>query len=48
VSWYRAAFTLHTAPDAFSVAYLTAFAVGAAALGGFLFLRARPHFADLI
>ena len=48
VSWYRAAFTLHTFPEPASIAYLTAFSVLAAVLGSVLFLRARPHFADLI
>jgi ABC-type polysaccharide/polyol phosphate export permease len=47
-SWYRAAFTLHAAPGSGSILYLTVFAVLAAFLGGLLFLRARPHFADLI
>ena len=46
--WYRRAFTLHVLPEAGSVLYLTAFAVGAAVLGGALFFRARPHFADVI
>jgi ABC-type polysaccharide/polyol phosphate export permease len=48
VSWYRAAFTLHRLPASGSILYLTAFALFAALLGGGLFLRARPHFADLI
>lgn len=48
VSWYRSAFTLHLAPDPASVAYLTAFSVLVGVLGGVLFWRARPHFADLI
>ena len=46
--WYRRAFTLHALPELGSVLYLTAFAVGAALLGGALFFRARPHFADVI
>jgi lipopolysaccharide transport system permease protein len=46
--WYRRAFTLHAAPDAGSVLYLAVFAGAAAVLGMALFLRARPHFADLI
>jgi lipopolysaccharide transport system permease protein len=46
--WYRRAFTLHIAPEPSSVLYLTVFAVAAAVLGGLLFTRARPHFADLI
>jgi lipopolysaccharide transport system permease protein len=46
--WYRRAFTLHTLPETGSVLFLTAFAVGAAVLGGVLFFRARPHFADVI
>jgi ABC-type polysaccharide/polyol phosphate export permease len=48
VSWYRTAFTLHALPASSSILYLTAFALSAALLGGGLFLRARPHFADLI
>jgi len=48
VEWYRRAFTLHTVPDPVSIAYLTAFSLLAAVLGQVLFLRARPHFADLI
>lgn len=48
VGWYRAAFTLHELPPAGSVLYLTIFAALAALLGGLLFLRARPHFADLV
>jgi lipopolysaccharide transport system permease protein len=48
VAWYRAAFTLHELPPAGSVLYLTVFSAFAALLGGLLFLRARPHFADLI
>lgn len=48
VSWYRAAFTLHTFPPPSSVIYLTVFAASAAVLGALLFLRARPHFADLV
>jgi lipopolysaccharide transport system permease protein len=46
--WYRRAFTLHIAPEPSSVLYLTVFSVAAAVLGGLLFTRARPHFADLI
>ncbi|MEO8430528.1 MAG: ABC transporter permease [Acidobacteriota bacterium] len=46
--WYRRAFTLHTWPEPGSVLFLTAFAVAVAALGGALFFRARPHFADVI
>lgn len=46
--WYRSAFTLHTLPDVGSVVYLTSFSLAAATLGGLLFHRARPHFADLI
>jgi lipopolysaccharide transport system permease protein len=48
VEWYRRAFTLHVLPEASSVAYLTLFAAVAAFLGTALFLRARPHFADLL
>ncbi|MGH9365758.1 MAG: ABC transporter permease [Thermoanaerobaculia bacterium] len=46
--WYRGAFTLHTAPDAMSVLYVTVIAGACAVLGAALFARARPHFADLI
>jgi ABC-type polysaccharide/polyol phosphate export permease len=48
VSWYRAAFTLHAMPELRSIVYLTAFSLVAAVFGRVLFLRARPHFADLI
>jgi ABC-type polysaccharide/polyol phosphate export permease len=48
VAWYRAAFTLHELPAPGSVVYLAVFSVSAALLGGLLFLRARPHFADLV
>lgn len=46
--WYRRAFTLHSAPDAASVLYVTVFAGVVGVLGAALFHRARPHFADLI
>jgi lipopolysaccharide transport system permease protein len=48
VDLYRRAFTLHTAPPASSILYLTAICGVAAAAGAALFARARPHFADLI
>lgn len=48
VDLYRRAFTLHAAPPAGSVLYLTLFCGGVALLGAALFSRARPHFADLI
>lgn len=48
VEWYRCAFTLHASPQPGSIAYLTAFSLLAAVLGHVLFLRGRPHFADLI
>jgi ABC-type polysaccharide/polyol phosphate export permease len=48
VDLYRRAFTLHEAPPAGSVLYLTAFCAAVALLGAALFSRARPHFADLI
>jgi lipopolysaccharide transport system permease protein len=48
VEWYRAAFTLHELPPAGSMVYLAVFSASAAILGGLLFLRARPHFADLV
>jgi lipopolysaccharide transport system permease protein len=47
-AWYRSAFTLHAVPDVGSVLYLSVFSLAAATLGGLLFHRARPHFADLI
>jgi ABC-type polysaccharide/polyol phosphate export permease len=46
--WYRMAFTLHRLPEPASVLFVGVFAVAAAALGWTLFLRAKPHFADLI
>ena len=48
VDLYRRAFTLHSAPDLASVAYLAAFSLLAAAAGIAIFSRARPHFADLL
>lgn len=48
VDLYRRAFSLHTAPDPASVAYLAVFCLVVAAAGAALFSRARPHFADLI
>lgn len=48
VAVYRSAFSLHAAPEPGSILYLTVFSLVTAVLGGFLFLRARPHFADLI
>jgi lipopolysaccharide transport system permease protein len=48
VEWYRRAFTLHVLPEASSVLYLTLFSAVAVTLASALFLRARPHFADLI
>jgi len=48
VAWYRAAFTLHELPAPGSMIYLAVFSTLAAVLGALLFVRARPHFADLI
>ncbi|MEP6993579.1 MAG: ABC transporter permease [Acidobacteriota bacterium] len=48
VDLYRRAFTLHTAPEPASIAYLAVFCGLAALLGAAIFARARPHFADLI
>jgi ABC-type polysaccharide/polyol phosphate export permease len=48
VEWYRRAFTLHVLPEASSVLYLTVFSGVTVILASALFLRARPHFADLI
>lgn len=46
--WYRRAFTIHAPPEASSVAYLTVFAIASALIGTALFVKARPHFADLV
>jgi lipopolysaccharide transport system permease protein len=48
VEWYRRAFTLHVLPEASSVLYLTVCSGVAVILASALFVRARPHFADLI
>lgn len=48
VDLYRRAFTLHAAPPASALAWLVAASALAAFIGGALFSRARPHFADLI
>ena len=48
VAWYRDAFTLHVWPEPASVLYLLLFSSFAAVLGSALFVRARPHFADLL
>jgi len=48
VEWYRAAFTLHRAPEAASVLYVAAFTTLAVLAGSSVFSRARIHFADLI
>lgn len=48
VDWYRRAFSLHVLPDPASALYVTIFSCAVAVLGGALFLRARPHFSDLI
>jgi len=48
VDLFRRAFTLHTAPAASSLVYLAVLSLLAATLGGLLFSRARPHFADLL
>jgi len=48
VEWYRRAFTLHRTPDPGSILFLTAIAAACALVGGALFLRARPHFADVV
>jgi lipopolysaccharide transport system permease protein len=48
VAWYRDAFTLHTLPEARSVLYLLVVSSLAGVLGALLFVRARPHFADVI
>jgi homopolymeric O-antigen transport system permease protein len=48
VEWYRRAFTLHQAPEPASILFLTIFASSVALVGLALFLRARPHFADVV
>jgi ABC-type polysaccharide/polyol phosphate export permease len=48
VDLFRRAFTLHAFPESVPLLYLTIFSLAAALLGGALFARARPHFADLI
>jgi len=48
VELYRRAFTLHAAPDPASLAYLTVFCLIVAVAGAAVFVRARPHFADLL
>lgn len=48
VDLFRRGFTLHAAPPASSLVYLATICTVAAALGGMLFTRARPHFADLL
>src|SRR5438552_3902022 len=48
VAWYRDAFTLHTLPEPRSVLYLLVVSSVVGLLGALLFVRARPHFADLI
>jgi lipopolysaccharide transport system permease protein len=46
--WYRRAFTLHSLPEASSFLYVGAAAVVSALAGTALFVKARPHFADLV
>jgi ABC-type polysaccharide/polyol phosphate export permease len=46
--WYRMAFTLHRLPEPGSILFVVVFATVTAVLGLTLFLRAKPHFADLI
>jgi lipopolysaccharide transport system permease protein len=48
VEWYRLAFTLHRAPEPASVLFLTVVSSATALAGLALFLRARPHFADVV
>ncbi len=48
VEWYRDAFSLHVAPSAGSVLYLSVFSGLVALSGAALFTKARPHFADLM
>jgi hypothetical protein len=42
------AFTLHRLPEPGSILFVVVFATVTAVLGLTLFLRAKPHFADLI
>ena len=48
VELFRRAFTLHASPSPSSLAYLATICIAAAGLGGLLFSRTRPHFADLL
>ena len=48
VEWYRRAFTLHRAPEPSSILFLVAVSGAAAFVGIALFMRARPHFADVV
>ncbi len=48
IDLYRRAFTLHAAPEAASLVYLTVVSLVVAAVGVAVFARARPHFADLL
>jgi lipopolysaccharide transport system permease protein len=48
VDWYRRAFTLHTMPEPSSVVYVAVFSAAVVLSGLTLFLRARPHFADVV
>jgi lipopolysaccharide transport system permease protein len=48
VEGFRDAFFRHTLPTAGSAAFLLAFSALAAMLGSLLFVKAEPHFADLL
>jgi lipopolysaccharide transport system permease protein len=48
IEWYRRAFTLHRSPDPSSVLFLIVVSASAALVGIALFMRARPHFADVV
>lgn len=48
VDGFRDAFFRHVPPSAGSVAYLVVFSAAAAMLGSLLFVKAEPHFADLL
>jgi lipopolysaccharide transport system permease protein len=48
IDGFRDAFFRHILPGAGSVAYLLVFSAAAALLGSLLFVKAEPHFADLL
>jgi hypothetical protein len=48
VAWFRVAFNRHVRAEAASGLYLRVFSSVAAVLGTAHFVRAGPHFADLL